>query len=77
MINDEIGNIDKATDQLQGGMDIEGWAALPWKHEVPDASFVGNLNEDGSAGHSVVTYGLRAGAGVPGGRESPMIPESG
>jgi hypothetical protein len=48
VVNDEVGNIDKVTDQLQGGMDIEGWAALPWKHEVPDASFVGTLNEDGS-----------------------------
>jgi hypothetical protein len=36
------------TDQLQGGIDIEGWAALPGKHEVPDASFVGSLNENGS-----------------------------
>jgi len=49
VVNDEVGNIDKLTDRLQGGgMDIEGWAALPWKHEVPDASFVGTLNEDGS-----------------------------
>jgi hypothetical protein len=48
VVNDEVGNIDKVTDQLQGGMDIEGWAALPWKHEVPDAAFVGILNEDGS-----------------------------
>ena len=48
VVNDEVGNIDKVTDQLQGGMDIEGWAALPWKHEVPDASFVGTLNDDGS-----------------------------
>ncbi|HEY3041570.1 MAG TPA: hypothetical protein VGJ66_22740 [Pyrinomonadaceae bacterium] len=48
VVNDEIGNIDKVTDQLPGGMDIEGWAALPWKHEVPDASFFGALNEDGS-----------------------------
>ena len=48
VVNDEVGNIDKVTDQLQGGMDIEGWAALPWKHQVPDASFVGTLNEDGS-----------------------------
>ena len=48
VVNDEVGNIDKVTDQLQGGMDIEGWAALPWKHEVPDASFVGTLNQDGS-----------------------------
>jgi len=48
VVNDEVGNIDKVTNQLQGGMDIEGWAALPWKHEVPDASFLGTLNEDGS-----------------------------
>ena len=48
VINDEVGNIDKVTDQLQNGMDFEGWAALPWKHEVPDASFVGTLNQDGS-----------------------------
>ena len=48
VVNDEVGNIDKVTNQLQGGMDIEGWAALPWKHEVPDASFVGTLNDDGS-----------------------------
>jgi hypothetical protein len=48
VVNDEIGNIDKVTDQLQGGMDIEGWAALAWKHEVADASFFGALNEDGS-----------------------------
>jgi hypothetical protein len=48
VVNDEFGNVDKVTDQLQGGTDIEGWAALPWKHEVPDASFLGNLNEDGS-----------------------------
>jgi hypothetical protein len=45
VVNDEIGNIDKVTDQLQGGMDIKGWAAPPWKHEVPDASFFGALNE--------------------------------
>jgi len=48
VVNDLVGNIDKVTDHLQGGVDIEGWAALPWKHEVPDASFVGILNEDGS-----------------------------
>jgi len=48
VVNDEIGNIDKVTDQLPGGMDIEGWAAPPWKHEVPDTSFFGALNEDGS-----------------------------
>jgi hypothetical protein len=48
VVNDEIGNIDKVTDQLPGGVDIEGWAALPWKHEVPDASFFDALNEDGS-----------------------------
>src|SRR5260370_30461619 len=24
VVNDEVGNIDKVTDQLQGGMDIEG-----------------------------------------------------
>lgn len=48
VVNDKVGNIDKVTDQLENGMDIEGWAALPWKHELPDASFVGNLNEDGS-----------------------------
>ncbi len=48
VVNDKVGNIDKVTDQLENGVDIEGWAALPWKHELPDASFVGNLNEDGS-----------------------------
>jgi hypothetical protein len=48
VINDEIGNIDKVTSHLQDGVEIEGWAELPWKHEVPDASFVGTLNEDGS-----------------------------
>jgi hypothetical protein len=48
VINDKVGNIDKVTNALENGMDIEGWTALPWKHEVPDASFVGNLNEDGS-----------------------------
>jgi hypothetical protein len=48
VINDEIGNIDKVTNHLQDGVEIEGWAELPWEHEVPDASFVGTLNEDGS-----------------------------
>jgi hypothetical protein len=48
VVNDEFGNVDKVTDQLHGGVDIEGWAALPWKHEVPDACFLGTLNEDGS-----------------------------
>lgn len=48
VVNDKVGNIDKVTDQSQGGMDIEGWAALPWKHELPDASFIGTLNKDGS-----------------------------
>jgi hypothetical protein len=48
VVDDKVGNIDKVTDHFQGGVDIEGWAALPWKHEVPDASFVGTLNEDGS-----------------------------
>jgi hypothetical protein len=48
VVDDKVGNIDKVTDHLQGGTDIEGWAALPGKHKVPDASFVGTLNEDGS-----------------------------
>ena len=47
-VDDKVGNIDKVTDNLQGGVGIEGWAGLPGKHEVPDAAFVGTLNEDGS-----------------------------
>ena len=48
VVDDKVGNIDKVTNHLQDGLEIEGWAELPWMHKVPDASLVGILNEDGS-----------------------------